>query len=1152
LLYTDDLCQAGDPVEFEGITSVFSKARASTNPLLISSIKGNIGHAEAASGAAGLAKLLMMIKHGQAPPQVGLKVLNPKVAALKGDNTVIPQQLLEWPRLYGMPRRALLNNFGAAGSNACLILEEYVPCKDKSDEPRENKENSAYVFVLSAKDNAGLERYRKLLLQDDRLRKLDLRDLAYTSTARRTMLESRLVVAASTSEELFQSLSHTRLSSLEPSVRGDSRRRVVFVFSGQGSQYVGMGKELFETTPRFREDILQCERILAEAGYPSILPLIHPPAPSTQTLADCSMVATHCAVFAVEYALARLYRSWGIHPDALLGHSLGEYAAFVHANVLSLEDALLIIARRATMVEEMCEVGTSSMLSANASAPEIRDFLSELVPSPTSLAIACDNSPQQCVVSGPTDQIDNLASSLQAAGIKAKKLEVSFGYHSPTMEVIRLPFTDYVSRFLLQEPSIPVGLGLYGRMHRPGDINHEYFASQAINPVRFRETAEDFSRAMTNGETVFLDIGPHPVVLPMVRAVLQQPSAQYLSSLRRDAKNWTTVCQSVAHLVRSGFDFDFQKIYEGQDVQLVDMPLYPFGQEEFVVPYTTSNSQRSASGTPASLAQNAPSASLLSLESMPKMLSQDQPTYKANQRIEEFISGHRVAGLPICPASVYIELALQAARSSQYLKASGVTVENIVFSSPIVRHDTHMPSDTAVQVTLSKATGRPGDVSFRVSSGGNAANQKNCEGLLKFPKRDEAGTSEYENTMSARFRGPGQHGQLIKRKMLYEMVFSRVVAYSELYQTIDYLELSDSGQSAWGSFRLRQPAVLENSVSQPVFVDTLLHAAGFLANCAVSATDVCICVEIESVHICADEVDYTEAFRLYTEISSTHKAVIGNSFAYDSDGKLVGSIQGIVFRRLWKDGFTRSLQATVPTTHSSYHGQRYHGSPDGYSKKNGGGINGMNGIAAPVEDYSLEAERSTSMQTSTTARDIKANGSNGVALSQATADTPTVDQIYSAVAEVAGLAKDRVNGKSNLQHLGLDSFMAFEMLDLIKVQFGLEIPHKEFESCQTPDDIVRLIKPQAPPPSRQPDRQARLTASKCLALIQRGPDKAAPLYLIHDGSGVCSMYSAISSLGRTIFGISCDPDNKPRSVSDMAAAYASLINTAEPFFLGGQ
>lgn len=245
-----------------------------------------------------------------------------------------------------------------------------------------------------------------------------------------------------------------------------------------------------------------------------------------------------------------------------------------------------------------------------------------------------------------------------------------------------------------------------------------------------------------------------------------------------------------------------------------------------------------------------------------------------------------------------------------------------------MRHKNHLPSDASIKVVLSNVAEQPNSNSFIVSSETKATSQKNCEGLLKFPGENATDTPEALNMRYAYFRRGGQGGQLRKRRMLYETIFSRVVAYSELYQTIDYLELDDSGQAAWGSFRLRQPAILQNSVSQPVFVDTLLHTAGFLANCFVSSVDVCICVAIERVRINADEVDYTEAFRLYPKISSTHKAIIGNSFAYEN-GKLVGSIKGVTFRRLSKEGFTRSLQATMqmvplPMIDNSSHRRNQH------------------------------------------------------------------------------------------------------------------------------------------------------------------------------------------------------------------------------------
>ncbi|KAI1103736.1 hypothetical protein F4804DRAFT_352715 [Jackrogersella minutella] len=291
---------------------------------------------------------------------------------------------------------------------------------------------------------------------------------------------------------------------------------------------------------------------------------------------------------------------------------------------------------------------------------------------------------------------------------------------------------------------------------------------------------------------------------------------------------------------------------------------------------------------------------------------------------------------------------------------------------------------------------------------------------------------------------------------------------------------------------LTTPALLENCVSQSLFVDTLLHAAGFLANCSTSASDVCICTKIDCINLWINAVDYTESFRLYTEISSSQKAVVGNPFAYDAAGKLVGSIQGITFHRLGKEAFTRSLQT------------------------------GIRDISS-----------------------MKSSGANSIGL------TPVI-QSEIGIAHVNDVDKAKMaeigsDTYQDLQHIGLDSLMAFELLDSLGSQLGLEIPHAEFESCQTPNDIARLAESiKQPPVQRNGDKQA----SKSLSLIRRGPDRLHPLYMVHDGSDLCSMYSGISSLGKILFGISCDEKSQFRTINDMATAYAGLVGSSKPFILG--
>ena len=1140
-MLTDSQPQAGDPVEFESLASVFGNGRTPSNPLIVSSVKGNIGHAEAASGGAGLAKLLAMMAHGQAPPQVGLKVLNPKIASIQGDGIVIPRELLKWPRRNGMPRRALLNNFGAAGSNACLVLEEY---QERARDTSHHTDRASYVFILSAKDDITLERYRESVLQDPSLWQRRLRDIAYTST-RRAMLEYRLVVEASSTEQLWTSISSARIAPPKP------HQSTVFVFSGQGSQYLGMGSELFATVPQFRDDILQCNLVLVQAGHCSILPLIQRQDTGTGSLDDHGILETHCAVFAVEYALARLWISWGVRPDAVFGHSLGEYAAFVVANVLTMEDAISIIARRAVVIEEMCEHGASTMLSVNAGASYVQNFITSNA-STQDLSIACDNSPRHCVVSGPTSQITDLKVAIATTGIRSKRLDVSFGYHSQAIQDIRASLNEFVARVPLREPRIPLGLGLHGRMHRAHDIDSKYFASQAIQPVRFRETVEDYMAGATPENTLYLEIGPHPTVLPMLRAMPQSPATAYLASLYRDKPCWSSMCMSVAELVRCGLTLDFETFYKGQDVRLIDLPLYPFSKEQFRIPYT------SREPPAASEAEKLPGhtrgvtgSPLLACRLVQHPEVGGRAVYEVSSRIEELIQGHRVSGQALCPASVYVELALQAARDAGETQGGEhrITVKDVIFASPLIGQHKEAEPQPKAQVEISRTGQSPSRISFSVYSNRDGRKQTHCEGLLHDSPEEQEHMGGTETT-SLRFRGTQRPSQLIKRKMLYETIFSRVVTYSEPYRTIDYLELSDDSKSAWGSFRLRHPAVLANGVSQPVFVDTLLHAAGFLANCSVDVSEVCICTKIESIDINALIADYTESFRIYTEISITKSTVVGNSYAYDGSGALAGRVGGIVFRRLSRDTFTRSLNA----------GKRVaplHEPPQGV----------LEGAMGHYEDRYFDTVPSLKVRSTNTATSI-ANGTNGIngingtnghhgtnahaqsVTGESTAGPSMTVQIGKAVAEVVGLPEDRVHGGSDIQQLGLDSLMAFELVDMLRSRLGLEIAHSELESCRTPNDITRLVESSKQLPSH-PNGSSQTIPSP-LSVIQTGVHTAHPLYLIHDGSGLTSMYKAISTLGRGVLGISCDTTKRFPTLEDMALNYATLIDISKPFILGGE
>ena len=309
--------QSGDICELESIRRVFSVDRPAENPLHITSIKANIGHLEAASGAAGLAKLLLMLQHRTIPRLISLVDLNPGISELAADHTLIDTESRQWnPACEGLPRMALLNNFGAAGSNCTLLLQEYVPPATLEESP---PSAIPYVFGLSAKTEAALVSIRLRVV--DWLNSADtqhasLGDIAYSLTARRQIYEHRVSLTARTRQELVENLlSH-------PSSTRVSRKngRAVFVFSGQGGQYVGMGSELYKSVPLFRDIIDQCHNFLDRPGFAAVAQYINPEGNSSTLPETEQLEIHHCAIFALEYALAQLWIYWGIIPTIVVGH----------------------------------------------------------------------------------------------------------------------------------------------------------------------------------------------------------------------------------------------------------------------------------------------------------------------------------------------------------------------------------------------------------------------------------------------------------------------------------------------------------------------------------------------------------------------------------------------------------------------------------------------------------------------------------------------------------------------------------------------------------------------------------------------------------------------------------------------------------------
>ncbi|GAW03534.1 polyketide synthase [Lentinula edodes] len=471
--------QAGDINEIASIRQVFSANRTSQNPLHVTSIKGNIGHLEAASGAAGLAKLLLMLKHQTIPPQISFNKLNPSIEPLENDNTMILRRSGPWkPSYNGSSRMAFLNNFGAAGSNAALVLEEHIHSPSQAfDHP--------LVFVLSAKDEHALNKLRSdyiQWLQSPESKTVPMVDIAYSMTARRQLYSYRLAVVASERTRLVESLHKAAIvsSSAQPI------RRVVFVFSGQSSQYPEMGQVFYSTSPLFKHHVDECHAILISLGFNGVLSIF---TGNEVVLSDFEKIeAYQAAIFTLEYALGKLWMFWGIVPTAVIGHSLGEYTALVFAGVLTLRGALTLVAHRVRLMSRKCDLDSTGMLAINLSPDLVKHLLgtSENV---FPLTVSCYNGPNDCVVSGPLEALEDFKSFLDATkGCRSKMLAVPYGYHSDFMTTISFELTSIAKGIEIRAPNLPVASNVDGNVVLPGEegiFKPDYFARHCSQPVQF-------------------------------------------------------------------------------------------------------------------------------------------------------------------------------------------------------------------------------------------------------------------------------------------------------------------------------------------------------------------------------------------------------------------------------------------------------------------------------------------------------------------------------------------------------------------------------------------------------------------------------------------------------------------------------------------
>jgi acyl transferase domain-containing protein/acyl carrier protein/2-polyprenyl-3-methyl-5-hydroxy-6-metoxy-1,4-benzoquinol methylase len=564
----------GDPAEMEAVRAVYGEDRNDDDPLLVGSVKTNIGHLESASGIAGLIKAVLALHTQKIPPNLHFKTPNPRIPWGSMPIRVVDKPT-DWPR-GSRTRFAAVSAFGITGTNAHLVLEE-APLIESAKTPQVAP-RSHHVLCLSAKGGQALNalslRYEEhLRTRNDQA----LENICFTANTGRAHFRHRLCVVGATHEEVADRLAKLRdekkTALAFKSHVSSQAPRIAFMFPGQGAQYAGMGHRLYETEPAFRVVMDRCEARYQELKGRSLLQVMHAAAETNAPIDETEF--TQPALYAIECALATWLRDLGVEPTVVLGHSVGEYAAAYVAGVFSLEHGLELIARRAELMQALPLDG--AMAAVLADSEVVRDAIAGFS---ATVSIAAENAPSQTVISGRADHVDKILEALARDGVEAKRLRVSHAFHSPLIEPMMSGFLGAIRDVDLAAPAMPLISNVSGGLVEREVAEPSYWVEHIRKPVRF---ADGLRTARSHGCDVFLEIGPSPTLIGFARRTLEGDGVRFVTCLQRGKDDCQSILGTLAELHVNGAIVDWHAFDRGRNHQKVTLPTYAFQRQRYEI-----------------------------------------------------------------------------------------------------------------------------------------------------------------------------------------------------------------------------------------------------------------------------------------------------------------------------------------------------------------------------------------------------------------------------------------------------------------------------------------------------------------------------------------------------------------------------------------
>jgi iterative type I PKS product template protein len=883
-----------------------------------------------------LIKVLMMLKKNAIPANVGIKgIINqsfPKDLAQR--NVHIPTTQTPYLRNGAEPRKLFLNNFSAAGGNTAIIIED-GPLRQapESVDPR-----STHLITVSARSIASLKRNIENI--DDFLAKnptATLPSLAYTTTARRIQHNYRVAFTMSDISNVRETLMAQMKDTYSPIAMVPTR--VAFTFTGQGSQYTGLGKKLYEDLSSFRNDIHDLDRIAQLLGFPSFTPLL-----DGTDVTTLSPVVVQLGMSCIQVALARMWACWGITPIAVIGHSLGEYAALHVAGVLSASDMIFLVGRRAQLLEQDCTKYTHGMLAVKASVEAMEELLGDQMPE-----VACINGPEETVLCGTADVIARISDIVAPKGFKSTKLNVPFAFHSAQVDPILEAFKRAASSATFNKPAIPVLSPLTGDVIREaGVIGPDYLARHARETVNFWVAlCQGVDEKIVDEKTAWLEVGAHPVCSGMVRSSLDSVPVT-ASSLRRGEDPWKTLTNSLCSLYLAGVAIDFNEFHRefSASHELLTLPTYSFDNKRYWLDYH--NNWCLTKGEAPVVVEKAlervvEAPSKLSTTSCQKIVHEQLHANSgtvvirsnmAEPKLHKVIAGHKLNGSPLCPSSLYADMAMTVA---DYLykqlrpagEPVGYNVCQMEVHKPLVPI---MPPPAEGQWLEMEANADLDNNSihlkFRTVTPTGELLQDHGHGLVRLENsanwiqdwsRTQFMVQSQVDLLKQKLEVGAAHK--ILRGMAYKL-FKVLVDYDTPYRGMEEVILDGQQAEATAKVRFQNTEQDGDFFCAPFWIDSLAHISGFIVNATdtVGSDLIYISHGWEAIRI-AKPLSSEKTYRSYVRMLPAPRNIFaGDVYIFDGED-IIGVVQGLKFQGVTQKVFNIMVppakQATAAPTKSA-------------------------------------------------------------------------------------------------------------------------------------------------------------------------------------------------------------------------------------------